>query len=190
MPNLTVARMSVVRHRGMEGPIVPRKWILSVLAAAALVGAACGTTASPSAADSPANNVPERPPNVLYGHITSMVHAGRDFEIRFDPAWWLSGVAAQRAALEDTGSSDVPNDYRVVEEGHRLLTFAVQADAEVSVLTGAAQTTSISAAELAEIVNGENPRHRRLFQPKAGFWIQIGTQYPNPAERLDQQYQP
>jgi hypothetical protein len=119
-----------------------------------------------------------------------MIRAGRDFEIRFDPAWWLTGVAAQRANLEDTGSSDVPNDYRIVEEGHRLLTFVVLSTAKVDVLTGAAQKTSISAAELSDIVNGRNPRHRRLFEPEAGFWIEIGDKYPNPVVTLEQQYQP
>jgi hypothetical protein len=45
-------------------------------------------------------------------------------------------------------------------------------------------------AELAQIVRGRNPKHRRLLEPKAGFWIQIGEKYPNPVVSLDQQYQP
>ena len=62
---------------------------------------------------------------------------GRGFriEVRFDPAWFLSGVTASRAALEDTGSSDVPNDNYVVEEGHRLLTYLVPETAHITVLT-------------------------------------------------------
>jgi hypothetical protein len=163
---------------------------LFLLAGAAIALAACGSSSSPSAAPSPSPSVPDRPPNVLYGHIKSMVQTGRAFELRFDPAWWLTGVAAQRAALEDTGSSDAPNDYYTVEEGHRLLTFVVPPDAQVNVLTGAAEKTSIPAAELAEIVNGRNPEHRQLFESEAGFWLRIGEQYPNSALVLDQQYQP
>jgi len=161
--------------------------LVSTGAAIALVG--CGSSQS-TAEPTSASTVFERPADVLYGHIKSMIRTGDDFEMRFDPAWWLSGVAAQRAALEDTGSSDVPNDYYTVEEGHRLLTFAVLRDADIQVLTGAAEHTSISPAELVEIVAGRNPKHRRLFEPDVGFWIQIGEKYPNPAVRLYQQYQP
>jgi tRNA G18 (ribose-2'-O)-methylase SpoU len=71
-----------------------------------------------------------------------------------------------------------------------LLTFVVLPNAHVTVLTGGAARTRISAAELAQIVNGKNPRHRRLSERKAGFWLRIGAKYPNPAVTLDQQYQP
>jgi hypothetical protein len=167
------------------------KLLLSILAAAAIAVAAVSLSSHSSSAPAARGPVAaERPPNVLYGHIRSMIRTGRRFEMRFDPAWWLTGVAAQRAALEDTGSSDVPNDYYIVEEGHRLLTFVVPANARVDILTGAAQHSTISAAELAQIVNGRNPRHRRLFEPRAGFWIRIGEKYPNGAVALFQQYQP
>src|SRR5258706_15724722 len=63
----------------------------------------------------------------LYGHIKSLKRKGARFELRFDPASWLTGVTAARAALEDTGSSDVPNDYYIREDGHRLLTYPVPA---------------------------------------------------------------
>ena len=127
------------------------------------------------------------PQNVLYGHIKTMVRKGRRYEIKFDPAWWLTGVAAERAKLEDTGSRDM-SDYYVVEAGHRLLTFVVLADARVSVLTRGTERTRISAAELARVVNGTS--NRRLLEPNAGYWIRIGSKYPNPAVTLDQQYQP
>ena len=160
----------------------------------ALTGLAvgCGSSASQSAQPASAATFPERPQNVLFGHIESLKRAGKDFELKFDPAWWLSGVAAQRAALEDTGSSDVPNDYYVVDESHRLLTFVVPADAHVTVVTHGQGISSvaISAAELAEIVEGRNPEHRPIFSSKLPFWIRIGEKYPNPAITLDQQYQP
>src|SRR5207237_5109739 len=73
---------------------------------------------------------------VLYGHIKKLTRKGSRFELRFDPAWFTSGVTASRAALEDTGSSDVPNDNYIVEEGHRLLTYLVPTTAHVTVITG------------------------------------------------------
>ena len=99
-------------------------------------------------------------------------------------------MAAERAC----GCSPVLNDYFILDESHRLLTFVVRRDAHVTVLTrhgsGTIPTTSISVAELAKIVAGKNPNHRQLIEPKAGFWIRIGAKYPNPVVSLDQQYQP
>jgi hypothetical protein len=158
-----------------------------VLAAVLILVAA--PAASPAVAKAPCGNVVRQ-----YGHIKSMTRKAGRFEMRFDPAWWLSGVAAQRAAVEDKvirPGEAVPNDYYIVEEGHRLLTYVVPATAHVTVLTGGgAHATSITVSELAQIVSGKNPKHRRLSEPKAGFWIRIGVKYPNPALSLDQQYQP
>ncbi len=133
-----------------------------------------------------------------YGHIESLTRKGGRFEMRFDPAWWLTGVQAERAAVEDRvlkPGEPVPNDYYIVEEGRRLLTYVVPASAEVTVLTRGGDparlgATAIMVSELAQIVRGKNPKHRRLTQPKAGFWIRIGNTYPSPVLSLDQQYQP
>ena len=38
---------------------------------------------------------------VLFGHIRSLARKNGRFEMRFDPAWVLSGVTAERAAVED-----------------------------------------------------------------------------------------
>jgi len=127
----------------------------------------------------------------LYGHITSIRQTGDRFVMRFDPAWWLTGLAAERAC----GCKPVANDYYVVDESHKLLTFAVRRDARATVLVSGARhvsPVSISVAELAQIVAGKNPRHRLLLGRTAGygFWIRIGTQYPNPVVSLEQQYQP
>lgn len=156
---------------------------LSLTIVAALAAAAAVTVAV--AAPAP------RPQSVFYGHVQSMRKQGTHFAIRFDPAWWLTGRAAEQAKFDDTGSREVPNDYYIVEEGHRLLSFVVPADARVTVLTGGGDhATQVSASELNAIVNGKNPRHRRLSEPKAGFWIRMGARYPSPAISLDQQYQP
>ena len=151
---------------------------------AALVAAAV-VSASALAAPSPT------PQSAFYGHIKSMARTGGAYKIRFDPAWWLTGRTAEQAKFEDTGSREVANDYYVAEEGHRLLSFVVRPDARITILTGGGDhSTRISAAELKAIVSGGNPHHRRLSERRAGFWIRVGTNYPNPAVTLDQQYQP
>jgi hypothetical protein len=169
-----------------EAHVKPSLLILS--AAAILVAAAAGSSGFSAASTS--SSATKRPQIVLYGHIRSIARKDGRFEMRFDPAWWLTGVAAERAC----GCRPVSNDYYIVDESHRTLTFVVRRDADVSVLTrqgtGPIPTASISVTELAQIVAGKNPKHRRLLEPKAGFWIRIGEKYPNPAVSLDQQYQP
>jgi hypothetical protein len=125
---------------------------------------------------------------VLYGHVKSVTHTSRGYRLRFDPAWWLTGSAAEHAC----GCKPVANDYFVVDETHRLLDFPVSGAARVTVLVRGAtvSTASISVAELAQIVAGKNPRHRQLLEPKAGFWIRVSQKYPSPITSLEQQYQP
>src|SRR5512133_937903 len=89
---------------------------------------------------------------VLYGHIKSLAHKSGRFEMRFDPAWWLTGVAAESAAVEDGAISpgdSVPNDYYIVDEAHRLLTYVVAAKAPVTIITAGAGHARISVSELA-----------------------------------------
>jgi hypothetical protein len=127
---------------------------------------------------------------VLYGHVKSLAKKGRRFEMRVDPAWWLQGVTAERAAVEDKvirPGEPVPNDYYIVDESHRLLTYLVPATAHVTVLTRGVASTAIRVSELAQIVMGKNPKHRRLLEPKAGFWIRVAT---DTVRSADQQYQP
>lgn len=125
---------------------------------------------------------------VLYGHVKSVTRAGKSYRLHFDPAWWLTGVAAERAC----GCKPVANDYYVVDESHRLLTFALRKDARVTMLVRGSHvsTVTVSVDELAQIAQGKNPRHRQLLEPKAGFWIRVLQTYPSPVVSLDQQYQP
>src|SRR5919197_2880929 len=118
----------------------------AVVAAVALLVAA-GSSAAVVAKLPPAASAGQQ---TLYGHVKSLTRKGARFELRFDPAWWLTGVTASRAKREDTGSSDVPNDYYIVEEGHRLLTYVVPATARVTVLTRGRPTTAITVSELAQ----------------------------------------
>jgi hypothetical protein len=168
--------------------------LLILTAVAALAAAVSGSSRLLAASSSPSSAAATPRQVVLYGHIKSLTHKGHRFEMRFDPALLLTGFTAQRAKLEDTGSSEVPNDYYIVDETHRLLTYLVPATAHVSILTrhgrGPLGETPSSVSELAKIVLGKNPKHRQLLEPKAGFWIRIGNKYPNPVLALDQQYQP
>jgi hypothetical protein len=127
---------------------------------------------------------------VLYGHVKKLTPKGGHFELRFDPALFTSGVTASRAKLEDTGSSDVPNDNYIVEESHRLFTYLVPTTARITVLTNQGtkgiSATPISVSELARIVNG-GP-HRKLFEPlDSGVWIRVRI---DTVRELDQQYRP
>ena len=127
---------------------------------------------------------------VEFGYIKSLKPRGSGFELRFDPAWLLTGKTANQAALEDTGSSDVPNDSYVVNESQRAYTYIVPANAQVRVLTTGADLngTPITAAQLAQLAAGKNPLPKPLFEPiSTGFWISIRN---DSVESLDQQYHP
>ena len=156
-----------------------------------VIGLVAAATAAAGASALVAANQSGPAQGPLYGHVKSITQKNHRFVMRFDPAWWLTGLAAERAC----GCKPVANDYFVVDESHKLLTFAVRPDAHVTVLTrgsNGVSTATISVAEFAQIVAGRNPKHRPLLGRTAGygFWIRIGTQYPNPAVSLEQQYQP
>ena len=112
----------------------------------------------------------------LYGHISSLARKGNHFVLRFDPALLLSGVTASRAAREDTGSGDVPNDTYTRDETHKLLTFVVPAGAQVTVLRHATCSTKTTVAGLA----GKATPSRR-------FWIGVRM---DTVRSIDEQYHP
>jgi hypothetical protein len=131
---------------------------------------------------------------VLFGHVKSLEAKGPGYEVRVDPAEYLSGATANRAAAEDKvipAGDVVPNDHYIREAGHRLLTYEVSANAHVTVVTNAGTrgifATRIPVSELAAIVKGKNPRHRALFEPRNPFWIVVAN---DRALSFDQQYSP
>jgi hypothetical protein len=147
-------------------------------------------TVTVTGSESPANRF--GPPSELaqFGHIVSLKRNGNGYGMRFDPEWFLSGVTANVAATEDgvvPRGQPVPNDNYRLDEGHRLLTYRVRADARVSVLTAnPLKQTLIPVAELARIVNGG--AHRPLFEPlTTGVWIRY---HIDTVRQIDQQYQP
>ena len=169
--------------------------LLISTSAVSLVAALAATTrltSAPAAASPPESAVacaplpgPRATPagqSTLYGHIKSLTRKGARFELRFDPAFVLTGLTAERAALEDTGSSDVPNDSYVVDESHRLYTYVVAPTAHVSVLPGGRPCTMVTTiAKLARIVRAGTG---------VGFVIRISGGYPSPVLAIDQQYHP
>jgi hypothetical protein len=162
----------------------------TVVAAALLVAAAgCGATKTVTA---PAKGGLAAPRQVLeFGYVKALARIGTQYEMRFDPAWFLTGITANTAAAED-GAVDpgqpVSNDNYVLDEGHRLLTYIVPATAHITVLANAGQITSkrVTVSQLADIVNGHSDL--KLFEPiETGFWIAVSG---DTARSLDQQYRP
>jgi hypothetical protein len=158
--------------------------LASPSSSAAVAAAQCGFAKLPPAA--PAGQV------TLFGHIKKFTRKGGHYEMRFDPAWFTSGVTANRAAAEDgavTPGQPVPNDNYVVEGGHRLLTYLVPTRARVTVLTNTGTgicSTAIPVPELSRIVNGG--LHRKLFEPlDTGVWIRVRI---DTVRQIDQQYHP
>jgi hypothetical protein len=126
---------------------------------------------------------------VLYAHAKSLVRRGGHWELRVDPAQFLSGLTAQRAAVEDGAIAPgqaVPNDYYTRDESHRLLAFRIAPLAHVTVMTRGPKATPITVPELAQALAGKKTRHR-LFEPEAGYWIQVAG---DTVRALDQQYTP
>ncbi len=167
-----------------------RRTLLVVAAAAtfAAMPASAGSVPLPPAA--PAGQL------VFYGQIASLKRSGKRFVLRFDPAWLLEGVTAQRAAVEDKAlppGEPVPNDNYTRDESHKLLTFLVPRAARVTVVTNAGTkgitSTRVAVAELAQLLKGKNPKHRKLLGPVAGFgfWARVAI---DEVRSLDAQYHP
>ena len=169
--------------------VLPLSWAL-VLFLVTACGSTKTVTKTATVSGTAKSGVGARREVVEYGYVKSLRRKGGSFELRFDPAWLLTGKTANQAALEDTGSSDVPNDNYVVNESARAYTYIVPPNAHVRVLTGGANLngTPITVAQLAQLANGYNPFPKPLFEPiSTGFWIRIRI---DTVRSLDQQYHP
>lgn len=165
---------------------------LSVVLLLALATAGCGGTTTVTRTVTVAK-VGVGPPGRLveFGYIRSLRRTRDGFELRFDPAWLLSGITANAAAAEDGAvepGQPVPNDHYVVDEGHRVLTYRVAPTAHVTVLAKGVSGTQITVSQLAQLVRGKNPLGRPLFEPlSTGFWILVDI---DTVRSLEQQYHP
>jgi hypothetical protein len=168
----------------------------AVLVASQLAAAPRSSSAPRAAACRMVRTPPSAPvgQTVHYGHARSLTRSGTSYDLRFDPALWLSGSTANRAAREDGAigpRETVPNDYYIRDESRRLLTYRVPAGARATVITNDARglcSTRVPVSELAQIVRGRNPARRRLFAGnRLGYWIRVAT---DTVRAFDQQYQP
>jgi hypothetical protein len=174
---------------------------LLLVAAAALALLWIGGATTPAASSPRATAVsspflpspPLGPPRriVFYGNVVSLGRAAGRWILRVDPAAFLSGITAQRAAVEAGAigpGEPVPNDHYVVNESTRPLTYIVAPAARITVITAGVRATRVSVGELAALVGGRNPRKRKLFgDPKTGYWVQARG---DTVLSLDQQYRP
>ena len=134
---------------------------------------------------------------VQFGYLKSIVPRGKAYELRLDPALWLEGETANRAAEEDgaiTPGQGVPNDYYIVNTDHRLLTYRLPRSIPATVLVNTnrgLRSLKIPVGELAQIVKGRNPKHLMLIDPGPkhllGYWVKTSV---DTVRSIDQQYQP
>jgi hypothetical protein len=182
-----------------RGPIVGSLCGAAVLVSLAATAVGCGgatTAADRSVGDTTRPGQGSSGGLMEFGYIDSLKRKDAEFELRFDPAWFLSGVTANVAATEDGAvepGQPVPNDNYVVDEGHRLLTYLVPETAHVTVLTRQGDpaqfgATPITVEQLAGILAGDNPLESSLYEPlSTGFWILVDI---DTVRSLDQQYRP
>jgi hypothetical protein len=128
---------------------------------------------------------------VQYGYVSSVTQKGRDYRLRFDPAFFLTGLTATVAAIEDgeiKPGEALPNDYHIRNPEHSLLTYKLPAKVYVTVLRDLG-TTKISVAYLTKLLRGSKPcGHFQLRAPcRLGFWLQANG---DTVKSLNQQYQP
>jgi hypothetical protein len=184
MKNSTAKREQAMSIRSFTRPSFV---VLAVVAVGA--GVAAAVFASLAFGNSVTRTVAVKPcGDRSFGHIQSLERSGDHYTLRFDPAFFTSGITANTAAAEDgavPAGQPVPNDNYVVDESHRLLTYLVPESAAVTVLTrGGPTPTTVS--ELERIVNGGSDI--ALFEPLAsGVWIRV---HVDTVCSLDQQYRP
>jgi hypothetical protein len=126
-----------------------------------------------------------------YGYVTSITPVGRNYELRFDPALWLQGETANRAAREDgviQPGETVSNDYYIRNPEHKLLTYKLPTGVHVTVLDSL-KTTEVSVSGLARLLKTSKPCGRFAVRPpcRLGFWLRYSV---DTVRSLDQQYQP
>jgi hypothetical protein len=165
--------------------------------ALALLLTACGSTRTVTVVRRPA---PSASGDLRYiGRIVSMERTGDEYLLRFDPTWFLSGITANVAQAEDSGTTCAPqacppvaNDNYRVDEGHRLLTFRMPASTRGTVLVknapsgGPFPARTITAPELARVVKGTSDL--KLYEPlTTGVWILV---HVDTIRTFEQQYVP
>jgi hypothetical protein len=156
--------------------------VVLAVAGVALVAAGCGTTTRTVTVTVTKHLAPPREVTE-FGFVKSLTQKGTRYELEFDPAWLVSGITASRAAGTN---GPVANDFYLVDEGHRVLTYLVPPNARVRVLRRSPTATRISVAQLAALVAGRKPFP--LYEPlTTGFWMVVDG---DTVRSLEQQYKP
>jgi hypothetical protein len=172
---------------------------LALIALAAVVASGCSSTETVTTTvtvAAPPQTSDLGPPRqrVEFGHIKSLTHKGGRYELRWDPAEFLSGETANLAAAQDGAvepGQPVPNDNYIVDESHRLYTYVVRPSAKVTVLTNKSNgilETPVSVAQLARLVQGKTVPGVKLYEPlDSGIWL---TTDIDKVTGIQQQYRP
>jgi hypothetical protein len=131
----------------------------------------------------------------FYGWIVSLRPAAGGYLLRFDPAFWLSGITANVAMAQAVHErcapakcEPVPNDHFVLDEGHETLTFVLPASTRGTVLRSGSNIagTPISAAGLAALV-AQGPRAKLFERLDSGIWLRV---HNDTVLAFAQQYRP
>jgi hypothetical protein len=128
----------------------------------------------------------------LFGYIRSLRKIGGSYELRFDPAFFLSGRTANQAAAQDgviPKGQPVPNDNYVVNESRRTYLFDVTRTTRIRVLLKRGdyiKGSPIGVERLALLIRGK--RTDELFESfQSGFWLGV---HGDRVCSIRQQYRP
>jgi hypothetical protein len=128
----------------------------------------------------------------LFGFVRGLTKTGATYRLLFDPAFFLSGVTANRAAAQDGAvppGQPVPNDNYVVDESRRTYVYRVTSATKVRVIVQGGNITAgtpVTVATLAQLVQGKHPV--KLFEKlDTGFWLGV---HVDRACSITQQYHP
>jgi hypothetical protein len=128
----------------------------------------------------------------LFGYIRALTRHGSNYQLRFDPAQFLTGETANQAAAQDGAvppGQPVPNDNYVVNETRRTYLYTATAATRIRVLIQGGNITNgnpVSVETLAQLVRGKHPV--KLFEAlNTGFWLGVHIDH---ACSLTQQYHP
>ena len=94
-------------------------------------------------------------------------------------------MSRPRRTVRSSRASPVPNDYYVVNEGHRLFTYRVPADAKLTVVALGPKNIPVTIEALAKMVAGEQAAP--WLPIASGFWLRS---HIDTVRSLDQQYRP
>jgi hypothetical protein len=173
---------------------------LLLLAATLVLAAGCGGTRTVVRTVTATTTMEQSTPGVAkqrwYGHVRSIVPSPQGgYLLTFDPAWLLSGVTANfQQALEEgrrcrpLACPPVPNDNLELDESDATIVFRLPSGTTGTVLTqrSGVHGESVTAAELAAIVNGTSPL--KLFEPlDSGVWLTVRV---DTVTGFEQQYKP